>query len=222
MLNIFREPVSGLTHLAGALLAIVALCILTVRAALYGDIWHMVSFTIFGVTMFLMFASSSLYHLTHGSEDLLRWLNRFDHMAIFLLIAGTYTPVCLIGLGNDTGVILCIAAWILAFAGVLMKLFWIDAPRWLSTLIYILMGWMVVAAGPQLLQIPGHTLAWLAAGGVLYTIGALIYATEWPDPLPGWFGHHEIWHLFVIAGVFCHFWAIAFCLASPTLQGIPT
>ncbi|MCY0963806.1 PAQR family membrane homeostasis protein TrhA [Parathalassolituus penaei] len=221
MQTIFREPVSGFTHLAGAVLAIVALCILTVRAALYGNIWHMVSFSVFGVTMLLMFTSSAVYHLSHGSERLLMHLKRLDHMAIFLMIAGTYTPVCLIGLDSPLGNWLCGAVWALAIAGVLMKALWISAPRWLSTLVYVLMGWMVVAAGPQLLEIPGQTLHWLVAGGIFYTLGALIYATRWPDPLPGLFGYHEIWHLFVLAGVFCHFWSIAFGLASPELMELP-
>lgn len=215
MHTVFRDPVSGLTHLAGAIFAIVALCILSVQAALYGNVWHMVSFVIFGATMFLMFASSALYHLMHASEEAIRWLKRIDHMAIFLMIAGSYTPICLVPLNGDTGWILFSVVWALAVAGIVLKLVWISAPRWLSTLIYLAMGWMVVfAAGPAMETIPVDAQWWILYGGISYTLGAIVYALKWPNPWPRWFGFHEIWHLFVMGGVFCHFWAIAFHMAT--------
>ncbi|MFK4753569.1 PAQR family membrane homeostasis protein TrhA [Oceanobacter antarcticus] len=218
---LFREPVSGLTHLAGALFAIVALCILSVQATLHGSIWHIVSFSVFGTTMLLMFASSAVYHLSYGSEQWIAWLKRIDHIAIFLLIAGTYTPVCLVPLHGTTGWWLLGTVWLLALLGVALKLFWITAPRWLSTLVYIAMGWLImVAAQPAIERIPTGALIWMACGGVFYTIGAVIYACKWPNPWPDTFGFHEIWHLFVIAGVFCHFWAIAFGLADLPVANI--
>lgn len=209
----FRDPTSGLTHLAGAIFAIVALCILAAQAARYGTAWHMVSFMIFGATLFLMFASSTLYHLLHAPTAVLQWLKRIDHMAIFMLIAGTYTPICLVALNGPTGWWLFGVVWGIALAGVLIKIFWISAPRWLSTLIYILMGWIVVAAYPVVDRIPEDALAWIFYGGLCYTVGALVYATKWPNPSPKWFNFHDIWHLFVIGGAFCHFWGIAFHLA---------
>lgn len=215
MHSVFRDPVSGLTHLIGALFAIVALCILAVQAATYGGIWHMVSFSIFGGTLFLMFASSALYHLLHAPDHIILWLKRLDHMAIFLLIAGSYTPFCLVPLHGPVGWGLFSAVWGLALAGVFLKLFWLSAPRWLSTVVYVLMGWLIVfAIEPAIDTIPAGALWWLLYGGLAYTLGAIVYATKKPDPWPRWFGFHEIWHLFVMAGAFCHFWAIAFYLAE--------
>lgn len=214
MHSIFRDPFSGLSHLAGAIFAIVALCILAAQAALYGGVWHMVSFMIFGTTMLLMFASSSLYHLVHAQEQVIKWLKRIDHMSIFLLIAGTYTPICLVALNGSTGWWLFGVVWGIALLGVGLKVVWIHAPRWLSTVFYMLMGWLVVAFYPVLDQIPTDALRWIAYGGLCYSLGAVVYATKWPNPWPKWFGFHDIWHLFVIAGAFCHFWAIAFHLAE--------
>ncbi len=212
MHTVFRDPISGLTHLAGAIFAIVALCILAAQAAIYGHVLHMVSFMIFGATMLLMFASSTVYHLIHASDDTIKWLKRVDHMAIFLLIAGTYTPICLVAVGGKTGWIMFTVVWSIALVGVFIKLVWIGAPRWLSTVFYILMGWLVVAFYPVIDLIPADALRWITYGGLSYTFGAVIYATKWPNPWPKWFGFHEIWHLFVMGGAFCHFWAIAFHL----------
>jgi len=220
MHTVFRDPISGLTHLAGAIFAIVALCILVSRAAVYGDTWHIVSFAIFGATLFLMFASSALYHLVHAPVHVILWLKRIDHIAIFMLIAGTYTPFCLVPLHGTTGWVLFIAVWSLALAGIALKLFWISAPRWLSTLVYVGMGWLVVfAAEPAMAQIPADALWWLLYGGIAYSLGALVYAFKWPDPWPRWVGFHEIWHLFVMAGAFCHFWSVAFYLPGVPLGG---
>lgn len=212
MHTIFRDPFSGLSHLVGALFAIVALCILAAKAAVQNNITYMVSFMIFGATMLLMFASSTVYHLVQASDETIKWLKRIDHMSIFLLIAGTYTPICLVAIGGTAGWIMFSVVWGIAFVGVFLKLVWISAPRWLSTVIYILMGWLVVAFYPVLDRIPADALRWMAYGGLSYTFGAVIYATKWPNPYPKWFGFHEIWHLFVIGGAFCHFWAIAFHL----------
>ena len=218
----FREPVSGFTHMAGALFAIVALCILSAQAAVHGDIWQWVSFPVFGATMLLMFSTSALYHLAHGSDELITWLKRIDHMAIFLMIAGTYTPICLVPLNGTLGWSLFAGVWAFAVAGIALKLFWIDAPRWLSTVIYLGMGWLVIfAIEPAAERIPPHVLWWIVAGGLFYTVGAVIYALKWPDPWPTVFGFHEIWHVFVMAGVFCHFWAIAFGLADFDVSALP-
>ena len=216
MQSVFREPFSGLSHLFAAFAAIAGLCILTVNATLHGDIWHITSFAIFGTSMFLLFMASAMYHLLPVSEQAQKVWKRIDHMMIFVLIAGTYTPFCLVPLRDSVGWILLAVIWGLAFTGILLKIFWIHAPRWLSTLIYIGMGWMILfATSPLSENLNENALLWLIAGGLSYTGGAVIYATKWPNPYPLHFGFHEIWHLFVIGGAFCHFWAIAFHLAIP-------
>lgn len=222
MHSVFRDPISGLTHLLGALFAIVALCILMVRAASYGSTLHIVAFAVFGATLLMMFASSALYHLVHAPAHVILWLKRIDHMAIFMLIAGTYTPFCLIPLAGDTGLGLLIAVWGLAVAGIGLKLFWITAPRWLSTVVYVAMGWLVVFAyEPAMERVPEGALLWLLYGGIAYSIGAVVYALRWPDPWPRWVGFHEIWHVFVMAGAFCHFWAVAFHLPQVVVGANP-
>lgn len=128
---------------------------------------------------------------------------------IFVLIAGTYTPVCLVVLRGPWGWSLLGTVWGLAVAGIVMKLFWMTAPRWLSTLLYILMGWLVVVAFVPLVEaLPMQGILWLSAGGFFYTLGAVIYAIKRPNLVAGVFGFHELWHLFVMAGSFCHFWVM--------------
>jgi len=128
---------------------------------------------------------------------------------IFILIAGTYTPVCLIPLRGGWGWSLFGIVWGFAIAGVFIKLYWMNAPRWLYTGIYLVMGWMVIVAIYPLIKVlPTGALAWLAAGGLFYTVGAVIYAIKRPNLVPGVFGFHEIWHLFVMAGSFSHWWVM--------------
>lgn len=190
-------------------MAIAGLAILSAQATLYGDVWHIVSFAIFGTCMILMFAASAVYHLIQANDQVILTLKRIDHMAIFLMIAGTYTPICLVPLREGSGWLLFGIVWGIAFAGILMKIFWISAPRWLSTLVYLGMGWISIFAIPPLLDIATpETIDWLVYGGLSYTLGAVNYATKWPDPWPEKFGFHEIWHLFVMGGAFCHFMAI--------------
>lgn len=217
MLHGFREPFNGLSHLLAALASIAGLCILTINATLYGSIWHIVSFSIFGASMFLLFMSSAMYHLLPVSEQAQKTWKRIDHMMIFVLIAGTYTPFCLVPLRDSVGWTLFTVIWSLAATGILLKIFWIHAPRWLSTIIYIAMGWIILfAISPLSESLHEQALEWLVAGGICYTVGAIIYATKWPNPHPQHFDFHGIWHLFVIGGAFCHFWAIAFHIATPT------
>ena len=204
-----REPVNGLTHLAGFLLSIVGLIVMVTAAVHYGSRWHVVAFSIFGTSMILLYGASTLHHSLHLSERGNLIFERIDHIMIFVLIAGTYTPFCLVPLRGVWGWSLLATIWGLALAGTLFKIFWMEAPRWLSTAIYLLMGWIVVvAAYPLVLAIPMGALTWLAVGGLLYSLGAIIYGTQWPDPFPRVFGYHAIWHLFVLGGSFCHFWAI--------------
>ncbi|MDA8097057.1 MAG: hemolysin III family protein [Clostridia bacterium] len=207
MLLKLKDPVSGLTHLAGALLSVVALVLLVCLAVRIGTAWHVVAFAIFGASLILLYTASSLYHLLPLSERGNRVLRRLDHIMIFLLIAGTYTPVCLIPLRGGWGWSLLVSVWTLALAGVVLKLFWLQAPRWFSTGIYLFMGWLIVVAFWPLIQtVPPGGVIWMAVGGLFYTVGAVIYGLKRPNLIPGVFGFHEIFHLFVIAGSFSHFW----------------
>lgn len=209
MLHKLREPVSGLTHLAGALLSVAGLILLVVTGVLKGTVWHVVSFAIFGVSLILLYTASALYHLLPLSPAGIKTLKRVDHMMIFVLIAGTYTPFCLLPLRGPWGWTLLGLIWSIALGGIAMKIFWLNAPRWLSTVLYVLMGWIVLIAIYPLSQVvPAGGIFWLVTGGVIYTLGAVVYATQWPDFVPGKFGFHELWHLFVMGGSFSHFWAV--------------
>jgi hemolysin III len=204
-----REPVSGLMHFAGFLLSIAGLALLVTYAAIDATSWHVVAFSIFGASLMLLYGTSSLYHLLPVSEHGIAILRRMDHIMIFMLIAGTYTPVCLIPLRGGWGWSMLGAVWGFAFAGVFMKLFWLNAPRWFYTGIYLAMGWMVIIAIYPLVEaLPAAAFIWLAIGGLFYTGGAIIYAFKRPNIIPGVFGFHELWHLFVMAGSFSHWWVM--------------
>jgi len=203
----FKDPVSGLTHLAGALLSIIGLVVLLRYAERYATVKHVVSFAIFGATLILLYSASAVYHLLNISEKIDTLLRRIDHMMIYVLIAGTYTPICVIGLTGAWGVSMLIMVWVLAVIGIVMTVVWFGAPRWLTTAVYLLMGWLVVIAFyPLLHSLPIGGITWLMIGGLLYTIGAVIYGFKWPKITSRWFGFHEIFHLFVIGGSLGHFW----------------
>ncbi len=209
-----REPVSGLTHLAGMLLALVGLVLLLETAAGAGRSDQMLAFGVFGVSLIALYGASALYHLLPVSPTAVARLRRVDHMTIFILIAGTYTPICLLALDGVWRVGLLILVWGLALCGVLLKLLWMDAPRWLSVALYLAMGWLAVVAASAIFRaVPAGGLAWILAGGLVYSVGALIYGLKRPNLVPGIFGFHELWHLFVMAGSACHFWAILHYIA---------
>lgn len=209
-----REPVSGLTHLAGMLLALVGLVLLLETAAGAGRSDQMLAFGVFGVSLIALYGASALYHLLPVSPPAVARLRRVDHMTIFILIAGTYTPICLLALDGVWRVGLLILVWGLALCGVLLKLLWMDAPRWLSVALYLAMGWLAVVAASAIFRaVPAGGLAWILAGGLVYSVGALIYGLKRPNLVPGIFGFHELWHLFVMAGSACHFWAILHYIA---------
>jgi hemolysin III len=199
-----KEPISCYSHLAGVLLSIVGLVALVVQAA--GRPWHVVGFSIYGASLVLLYSASSLYHWSAISPRVVDVLRRLDHMAIFVLIAGTYTPVCLVTLRGGWGWSMFGVVWGLAAAGVALKLFFAHLPRWPTAALYVGMGWLaIVAIVPLVRSVPAGGLLWLLAGGILYTMGAVIYATRRPDPLPKVFGFHEIFHFFVLAGSTSHF-----------------
>lgn len=202
-----KDPFSGLSHLGGAILSVAGLVLLLRYAALLATIKHIVAFSIFGASMILLYSSSAAYHLARVPEKINDFLRRIDHMMIYVLIAGTYTPICILALTGAWGLGLLIAVWVLAAAGIVLTIVWFGAPRWLTTGVYLLMGWLVIIASyPLITSLPVGGITWLIAGGLLYTVGALIYGFKWPRIDSTWFGFHEIFHLFVIGGSLGHFW----------------
>ena len=158
--------------------------------------------------MILLYAASTIYHTLDISASVNRRLRKLDHMMIFILIAGTYTPVCLIVLGNRMGYALLGLVWGIALVGIVINAFWISCPKWFSSLIYIAMGWACVLAFSQIVQaLPPAAFGWLLAGGIIYTIGGVIYALKLPifNSKHKNFGSHEIFHLFVMGGSLCHY-----------------
>ncbi len=206
-----REPVNALTHGIGALLGVVGLATLLVLAD--GDPLKTVAAAVYGVSLVLLFLASTLLHALRVGTRALRALRLFDHAAIFGLIAGSYTPLTLVSLQERSVTLawsLFGVVWGLALLGILFKVVWLHAPRWISVGLYLLLGWMaVIAIGPLVAVLPAAALGWLVAGGLAYTVGAIVYATRRPDPFPRVFGYHELWHLFVLAGAACHFVLIA-------------
>ena len=202
-----REPVNGLTHFAGILLSIAGLIVLLVMSE--GEPWRTASFAVYGATLILLYTASTLLHSLRAGPVGQRYLKLFDHAAIFLLIAGSYTPIALVTLQDGyatLGWTLFGLAWGIALLGVVFKLLWLDAPRWLSTGLYLLMGWLaLIAVVPIIQTLPAGGVFWLVLGGLLYSVGAVIYALKKPDFFPEWFGYHELWHLFVLAGSAAHF-----------------
>ena len=205
-----REPVSGLTHLAGAGLGAASTVVLVRQAGGGGSPRRLLAVAVFGCSLVALYAASALYHLLPVSPRGVARLRRLDHAMVFVLIAGTYTPFCLLALEGGWRWGLLGAIWGVAVVGIGSKLRWMDVPIWLSTGVYLLMGWAVVPALPALARaVPGPGLAWLVVGGLAYSLGALVHATGRPSPKPGLFGAHEVWHLFVLVGSGCHIWSIA-------------
>lgn len=207
-----KEPVNAITHLTGAALAIAGAAVLIVMTALNGSVWGVVSFSIYGASMIALYAASGIYHALNVSQKWERRLKKLDHCMIFMLIAGTYTPVCLLPLRGPWGWSLFGIIWGVAVMGILMKVFWIDAPRWLSTALYITMGWLcLIAIYPLLTRMSHIAFLWLALGGVFYTIGGVIYGVKKFFIKIPYFGFHEIFHLFVLAGSAFHY-GMMWCL----------
>jgi hemolysin III len=204
-----RDPVSGLTHFIGALLAVAGLVALIIKASNPLKPWHLTTYCVFGVGMILLYTASTLYHWLPLSSEGTAKLRKIDHMMIFVLIAATYTPFCLIPLRGAWGWSIFGTVWAVAIFGIMFKIFWINAPRWLTSVVYILMGWIaIVGIGPLVRTLQTGALFWLFTGGVLYTIGGIIYALKRPNPIPRIFGFHEIFHVFVMLGTFAHYWTV--------------
>jgi hemolysin III len=207
MLKKLREPVNGLTHFFTTLAAIGGLFALLIIG--WGNVGKTISLAVYGVSVVLLFAASTTYHLVKGQPKVIETLRKLDHSAIYLLIAGSYTPICYNMFTGFWKWGLLTIVWAFALVGIGVKIFIIRAPRWVSAGVYLAMSWMsVIALKEMLTMLPMGALIWLAVGGVIYTFGAVIYAAKIFDFFPGKFGFHEIWHIFVILGALAHFIAI--------------
>jgi hemolysin III len=209
-----REPFSGLSHLGGAALGVVGLVALVDLS--WGKPWHLSGFAIYGASLVLLYLASALYHLLPVSPQWVKRLQVLDHVGIYLLIAGTYTPICLVPLRGAWGWSILGVVWGLALFGIAIEIGWRQAPRWLGLVLYLLMGWLaVIAMGPLTQTLPPAAVAWLVAGGLVYTAGAVVFALERPRLWPGVFGSHDLWHLFVMGGSACHFVMMLFVVPFP-------
>ena len=204
MIRIIRDPMSCLTHLAGAVAAVFCTIWMVGKAVPLGAAYT-VSFTVFGVSLILLYTASAVYHMACAGDGVIQVLRRIDHTMIFFLIAGTYTPVCVIPLRGPWGWSILAVVWGLALLGTFMKIFWLHAPRALSTAIYVIMGWIVtVTFYPLLNAVSTGDFVLLLLVGFSYTLGAVIYALKWPPLKVRWIGFHEIFHLFVLLGSAFH------------------
>ncbi len=203
-----KDPGSAITHFIGMMMALFSAIPLLLKAHKQPELVYTVSLAIFIFSMFLLYTASTVYHTFDSSPKINRILKKFDHMMIFVMIAGSYTPICLVVLRGTVGIGMLILIWSIALVGILIKGLWVYCPKWVSSIIYIAMGWTCVLAFVPLLEaLPHGAFLWLLAGGVIYTIGGVIYALKLPlfNKRHQYFGSHEIFHLFVLAGSICHF-----------------
>lgn len=208
-----RDPLSGLTHCIGAGLSLAGLVVLIVFAGIWGNAYHVVSFTIFGTGLLLLYLFSTLYHWLNISEKGITIFRKFDHIMIYILIAASYTPVCLTALRGPWGWSIFGLIWGFAILGTLLTAIWIKAPRALTTSIYLMMGWTVLIAIYPLVNAFKeanllYSLSWLVVGGIFYTIGGIIYGLKIPKKNFGPWGFHEIFHVFIMLGSACHYWFV--------------
>lgn len=203
-----KDPGSAITHFIGMLMAIFAAIPLLIKAANEPSRIYLISLTIYVLSMVLLYGASTTYHTLDLSEKVNTILKKLDHMMIFVLIAGSYTPICLLVLKGKTGNMMLALVWGIAIIGILIKAFWVFCPKWVSSVLYIGMGWICVLAFTQILNsLSRAEFGWLLAGGIIYTIGGIIYALKLPifNNKHKNFGSHEIFHLFVMGGSACHF-----------------
>jgi len=210
MNNKFREPVSGFTHLFGAIVSLVGLIALIYKQIT--NINHtslaLIASIIFGLSLIFLYTASTVYHLVVSKDGVIKFLRKLDHSMIFVLIAGTYTPICLIALQSHWRWGVLITIWSLAILGIVFKIFWIDCPSWLSASMYVAMGWMaLIAFSPLSKALSRGGFVYLVLGGILYTVGALIYCLEKRNKKRV-FGAHEIFHIFVLFGSLSHYWLV--------------
>ena len=203
-----REPGSAITHYIGMMLSLFAAAPLLLKAEMSRTPSAIMAMGIFILAMILLYAASTVYHALNVREGVLKVFRKLDHMMIFVLIAGTYTPVCMLVLDGATGMILLTVIWGIALVGILLKVLWIHCPKWFSSIIYIAMGWVCILAFSKIVKaLPSAAFGWLLTGGVIYTVGGVIYALKLPifNSKHQNFGSHEIFHLFVMGGSLCHY-----------------
>ena len=199
------RPWSAITHGAGAVLALIGTLFLLLRS--FGNWPHFSAFAVYGISMIGLYTASTLYHCINTSVRGRLALRKYDHCSIYLLIAGSYTPVCLIALRGTAGIVLVSTIWALAAAGIVLSIAWIDCPRWLTSSIYLFMGWLALfAIQPISRALPIEGMVALVLGGILYSIGGVLYALKWPGRNNPRFGCHEIFHVFIVLGSISHFW----------------
>ena len=207
MFKKLREPVNSLTHWGGAILAVIGLIALLIVG--WSTPAKLISLVVYGVSLIFLFSASATYHMVQVKDKALEIFRKIDHSAIYVLIAGTYTPFCVNALTGIWKWGMLTVIWSLAVIGIVVKIFYIRAPRWLNAGIYIVMGWLVLAVIGQIVaNLSPWVLTWLIVGGVTYTLGAVVYMTKMFNFKPGVFGFHEVWHIFVLLGAAAHFVAV--------------
>lgn len=202
-----REPINGLTHLFGAILSLFAFIAMLVKMSnvVPGKV-EIVAVIIYGISLLLLYSASATYHMVVASKKVLNLLQRIDHSMIFILIAGSYTPLCLIALKGTKGVVMFSIVASLAVSGILFKMIWFKCPRWLSTAVYLLMGWICIfAIGPLYSVLTSRGIFWLVLGGLFYTIGGVMYGAKASLFKHKYLGFHEIFHIFILLGSLAHF-----------------
>ncbi|KIR02994.1 putative membrane protein hemolysin III [Lachnospiraceae bacterium TWA4] len=200
-----REPGNALTHLIACIMALIGMAPLLIKAS---SNHHIFAMSIFACSMIALYAASTIYHSVVVPDKQLKIFKKIDHFMIFILIAGSYTPICLITLPKPMGYYLLAIVWSVALIGILIKAFWIMCPKWFSSIIYIAMGWLcVLVFGSLWNELPLAAFNWLLVGGIIYTVGGIIYALKLPlfNSIHKSFGSHAIFHLFVMGGSFCHY-----------------
>ncbi|MCR6514915.1 MAG: PAQR family membrane homeostasis protein TrhA [Clostridium sp.] len=207
-----REPINGLTHFIGAILSVLALIALTLKSIFdIGTAVAIVSSIMFGISMILLYSASATYHSVISTDKVIKNLKKLDHSMIFILIAGSYAPYCLIALHNKVGYILFTAVLSFGIAGIIFKMFWVTCPKWVSSVMYIAVGWFAIfAIYPLSKVLPTGGFILLVLGGIMYTIGGVIYALKSERIKIGSFGNHEIFHIFIMLGTLCHFLSVFF------------
>lgn len=205
-IHVTDEIFNTASHIAGAIFSLLGMVLLITLSAVQGNVWHVVGFSIYGTSLFMLFLASAFHHGMNSSEKLNSFFRLFDYLSIFALIAGTYTPICLIISRDPWGWSVFGVVWALAAAGITIKAVFPGVPKWFTNTLYICLGWVGVVLIFHVLPAIGIIgLLLLLIGGIFYSVGAVIFYIEKPNPVPGKFGFHEIWHLFVLAGAIIHF-----------------
>ena len=203
-----KDPASAITHFIGAIFSLGASSPLLIKAAQTHQPVNIIAMIIYSISLVALYSASTAYHTIPAGHPYEETLKKLDHMMIFVLIAGSYTPICLIVLKGPVGYFLFALVWAIALIGIIVKICWITCPKWFSSVLYISMGWVCVLAFTQIVNsLSPAAFGWLLAGGIIYTVGGIIYALKVPlfDAKHKNFGSHEIFHLFVMAGSACHF-----------------